>query len=476
MGFLGELLNTIGERGRALIYRQDSADRNGTAPSDTGRFDLGALERLCEVLISVRGEASGVVLAQKIVAQWSLMSSADREGFLAALAERFGADMARLDRAVEAYRNEATPASILELHVAAEPRRQELIRRLNLAPNGIATLVGMREALLAFEREKPELGVVDADFQHLFGSWFNRGFLVLRRIDWSTPANILEKIIRYEAVHEISSWPELRLRLEPQDRRCFAFFHPQLIDEPLIFVEVALTTAVPASIDAVLAADRQPIAAETASTATFYSISNCQKGLRGVSFGNFLIKQVVEDLKRELPGLSTFVTLSPVPGFARWLAQERTAEDSVVLGDEEKAALAILDEPGWPQDERKRAAISEALLPVAAHYFLKAKRPDGRPVDSVSRFHLGNGARVEQIDICGDLSANGMAQSHGLMVNYLYKLDDIEQNHEAYAAKGEIAASATVQKLLRAEPKSGTRSQSKQAAPRKQDAVAREPA
>ena len=213
------------------------------------------------------------------------------------------------------------------MHSAAEPRRQELIRRLNLAPGGTAALVRMREELLRALKEDRELEGVDSDFTHLFSSWFNPGFLVLRPIDWSTPANILEKIIRYEAVHEIGTWDDLRDRLEPPDRRCFAFFHPQLVDEPLIFVEVALTTAVPGAIGELLAEDRVPIPASEANTAVFYSISNCQDGLRGISFGNFLIKQVVEELKRDLPRLATFVTLSPAPGFARWLAEERKHED-----------------------------------------------------------------------------------------------------------------------------------------------------
>ena len=447
---MGELLNTIGERGRALIYRLDEPKT-----TEPGGFDLSALEKLCEVLISVRGEASGVVLAQKIVAQWEGMGNEARERFLLALADRFGADRSRLDAAVEAYKTDPSAASILELHVAAEPRRQEFIRRLNLAPNGISTLVAMREALLGFERARPELNVVDADFQHLFGSWFNRGFLVLKRIDWSTPANILEKIIRYEAVHEISSWSELRLRLEPSDRRCFAFFHPQLVDEPLIFVEVALATDIPASIGTVLSAQRKPISAESATTAAFYSISNCQKGLKGVSFGNFLIKQVVEDLKRELPNLSTFVTLSPVPGFARWLAQERVEGQSGLWSEEDRAVLSLLDDPNWPDHPETPSLIEPVLLAAAAHYLVKAKRGDERPADPVSRFHLGNGARLEQINFRGDLSANGMRQSHGIMVNYLYKLDDIEQNHETYAAKGEVAASSAVRRLLRAEPKPG---------------------
>ncbi|MBY0612726.1 MAG: malonyl-CoA decarboxylase [Beijerinckiaceae bacterium] len=446
MGFLTELLQTIGDRSRSLIYRPPSRPDGRAIRPDISQADL---ETLCELLISVRGEASGVALAQHIVSRWEALSSDERRIFLRTLAERFGADQSRLDAAIAAYQAERTPASILDLHIAAEPRRQELIRRLNLAPKGIATLVQMREELLAFQRDDPGLRVVDADFQHLFGSWFNRGFLVLKRIDWSTPANILEKIIRYEAVHEITSWAELRRRLEPADRRCFAFFHPQLIDEPLIFVEVALATAIPSRIDAVLSVDRKPIAAEEASTAAFYSISNCQEGLRGISFGNFLIKQVVEDLKRELPRLDTFVTLSPVPGLARWLKAEMAEERSSALGEEDKAILKLLDEPGWHLDAEKTATVEKALMSAAAWYLLNAKNAAERPIDPVSRFHLGNGARLEQINFCGDTGPNGRRQSHGIMVNYLYKLDDIEQNHEAFVSKGEVAASAAVTKLLR---------------------------
>ena len=453
MGFLTELLHTITERSRSLMIWQDSSHAVAVASGALSR--PADLERLCELLISVRGEASGVVLAKHIVDLWHVLAPDERRDFLLALADRFGADRARLDRAVDAYRNEASSEAILELHVAAEPRRQELIRRLNLAPNGIATLVAMRQELLTLQRDHPALSVVDADFQHLFGSWFNRGFLVLRRIDWSTPANILEKIIRYEAVHEISSWAELRRRLQPADRRCFAFFHPQLNDEPLIFVEVALTTAIPACIETVLSPERQPIAAETATTAAFYSISNCQEGLRGVSFGNFLIKQVVEDLKRELPGLSTFITLSPVPGFARWLAQERQNAESEVLTGDDRMALQNLDMPDWHKNADIQALVDKALLPAAAWYLLKAKTRHDRPIDPVSRFHLGNGARLEQINLLGDPSPNGLRQSHGVMVNYLYKLDDIEQNHEAFASKGEVAASLAVKKQLRSEQANG---------------------
>jgi malonyl-CoA decarboxylase len=321
-------------------------------------------------------------------------------------------------------------------------------RRLNLAPNGIATLVAMREALLGMKRQDRDLAAVDADFAHLFGSWFNRGFLVLRPISWSTPADILEKIIRYEAVHHISGWDELRRRLAPEDRRCFAFFHPQLPNDPLIFVEVALTRDMPANIADLLAEDRAPINAEDATTAVFYSISNCQEGLRGISFGNFLIKQVVEDLRRELPKLDTFVTLSPVPGFAHWLERERQTEHSDALSVADKAKLAALDEEDWPGRPEIAAALQPVLTAAAAWYFLRARTPDGRVLDPVARFHLGNGARLERINFLADRSPRAMRQAYGLMVNYLYRLGDIEANHEAYAARGEVVTTPQIRKLV----------------------------
>jgi malonyl-CoA decarboxylase len=267
---------------------------------------------------------------------------------------------------------------------------------------------------------------------------------VLRRIDWTTPAHILEKIIRYEAVHEISDWNDLRRRIEPPDRRCFAFFHPALVDEPLIFVEVALTATMPAAIAPILAEKRDPLAPKQATTAVFYSISNCQAGLGGVSFGNFLIKQVVEDLCRELPNLKTYVTLSPVPGFGAWLDRELDAGPASVLPVEDRQTLAGTSKAGWHLDEEGLETVRKALMPAAAHYFLRAKTSAGRPLDPVARFHLGNGARLERVNFPGDLSAKGLRQSRGMMVNYLYDLDTIEKHHEAFANQGAVIASSTV--------------------------------
>jgi malonyl-CoA decarboxylase len=438
--FFGELLQTISERGRALVAR--ARDRRAGARSET-------LADLCEELLSTRGEASGVALAREILGNYAGLTTGPRIAFFEALAGRFGADQARLKIAIEAWQKAPSDASAVTVQAAAEPRRQELLRRLNLAPNGTEALVHMREQLLDVLGRRDDLGAVDTDFVHLFSSWFNRGFLVIRRIDWSTSASVLEKIIRYEAVHKIRGWDDLRRRIEPPDRRCYAFFHPALIDDPLIFVEVALTRDIPAAIAPILTVQREQLSPDKATTAVFYSISNCQRGLAGVSFGHFLIKQVVEEICHEHPKLSTFVTLSPVANFADWLGQQRADENSAVLTADDRAALVNLDVKGWWQKDETREMMREPLLRAAAWYFLRARNSRGAPLDSVARFHLGNGARLEQINWLADGSEKAMAQGHGLMVNYLYDLDDIEKNHEAYAEGHTIVASNAVQRLAR---------------------------
>lgn len=442
--FFGELMQTIVERGRALIAR----DRR-----DAPRVRSENLADHCEALLSVRGEASGAARAGDILARYEELTIGPRIAFFEALAERFGPNRERLDAAIAAWRAKPSDATAAEVHLAAEPRRQELFRRLNLAPGGTAALVNMRAQLLDTLDRRPDLASVNADFIHLFSSWFNRGFLVLRRIDWSTPAVILEKIIRYEAVHKIDSWEDLRSRIDPADRCCYAFFHPALIDEPLIFVEVALSREIPSAIAPILASDRPALEPEKATTAAFYSISNCQRGLAGVSFGNFLIKQVVEEISRDYKKLSTYVTLSPVPDFAAWLRRERKTENSRVLTETDNAALANLDRPLWWQSPQVRDEMQEPLLRAAAWYFLHARNSRGSPVDSVARFHLGNGARLERINFLADMSEKGIDQGCGLMVNYRYDIDDIEKNHEAYAESRAVAASTAVKRLV---PKAGT--------------------
>jgi malonyl-CoA decarboxylase len=443
--FFGELLASISERGRALI---DLARDRRSAPADRSE----SVTELCEELLSGRGEASGVALAADILARYAELTTGPRIAFFEALASRFGHEPEKLDAAIAVWKADPSDHTAAAVHKAAEPRRQELLRRLNLAPGGTAALVRMREQLLDVTGRRDDLKAVDADFVHLFSSWFNRGFLVLRRIDWATPAMILEKIIKYEAVHRIRSWDDLRRRIDPPDRRCYAFFHPALVDEPLIFVEVALTREIPGAIAPILSVQRDSVDAARCTTAVFYSISNCQRGLAGVSFGNFLIKQVVQEICRENARLSTFVTLSPVPDFARWLDRERRTENSVAIPPEDREALAGLDNPGWWQLEEVRDPIEEPLMRAAAWYFTRAKNRRGLPVDSVARFHLGNGARLERINWLGDASERGIGQAHGLMVNYLYELDDIEKNHEAFAESRTVVASNAVKKLVRKAP------------------------
>jgi len=436
--FLGGLLQSVSERGRAFMgYTRDLQ----VSPEDS--------LKQAEALVSGRGEATGVAIARNILAAYTGFSSDDRSKFVLGITRRFGPDLGKLRQAIDKHLAAPDAVSAGHVHAASEPRRQELIRRLNLAPGGTHALVKMREDVLAHLRQSPELKALDDDFVHLFSSWFNRGFLVLRRIDWSTPANILEKIIRYEAVHAIEGWEDLRRRLEPADRRLYGFFHPALVDEPLIFVEVALSGEIPSAIAPLLAEKREALPVSSVKTAVFYSISNAQAGLAGVSFGNFLIKQVVEDLKRELPQLETFVTLSPVPGFARWLAEERKKPEGSAILPEDARALTLLDAPNGLNQPGAAEALSATLLALGAHYFLRAKDAAGRVVDPVARFHLGNGARLERINLSGDMSPKGLAQSHGLMVNYLYDINTIEANHEAFVARGEVAASPAIRKNLR---------------------------
>jgi malonyl-CoA decarboxylase len=384
-------------------------------------------------------------MAREVLDRYHDLDAAGRRSFFETLVREFGPDREKVAKAIEAWGAQPGDGNGGQLHFASEPRRQELIRRLNRAPRGTSELVAMRADLLALMNGQQDLTALDRDVVHLLGSWFNRGFLVLRRIDWSTPANILEQIIRYEAVHEISDWDDLRRRIDPVDRRCYAFFHPALADEPLIFVEVALTETIPAAIAPLLAVDRQPVAIERARTAVFYSISNTQRGLGGISFGSFLIKQVVEELRRELPKLDTFVTLSPVPGFVQWLKQA----NDVPVTDEDRAILKALDEPNWFENAETTAQLRSLLEPLAAHYFLKARTSKGRLIDSVARFHLGNGARLERIDWLGDVSPKGLRESAGIMVNYLYRLGEIEANHEAYRGEGRVAASSALRNLAR---------------------------
>lgn len=407
MTLLADLLSTVFDR----RYRRESHET---------QTDGRPLTELAAALVGSAGETSGLALAEEILSRFSDLNDAAKLAFFRHIATTMNIDPERVRTTLDDYEKAPSKVSYRAFAEAAEPARQEFVRRLNRVPGATGALVQMRANLLRLGRKEPELQALDLDFRHLFASWFNRGFLVLRPISWESPAHILEKIIAYEAVHAIDSWEDLRRRLEPADRRCFAFFHPSMPDEPLIFVEVALSKGIPSSVQDLLAEDRTSMAAEQADTAVFYSISNCQAGLASISFGNSLIKQVAADLAAELAGLKTFVTLSPIPGLSAWLSQEGQS-----LGEDTGTNIQSL----------------------AAYYLLNAKSRGGQPLDPVARFHLGNGAIVHAVHAGADTSDKGRAQSGGTMVNYLYDLSKVAQNHENFVTTREVVATAEVKAL-----------------------------
>jgi malonyl-CoA decarboxylase len=396
-------------------------------------------------LLSERGEASGALLARELHGVLRTLDAGERHGFQRYLASEFQPDTAALRIAAERYLADTTAEAAAALAQAADPPRQELLRRMNMAPGGTGTLIAMRSEITAHLRHEPELKLLDADLKHLFASWFNCGFLELRRIDWQSPAAVLEKLIAYEAVHAIKGWDDLRRRLAP-DRRCFAFFHPALPGEPLIFVEVALVEGLATSMPPLLSQDVEEDTARAQATgadaAIFYSISNCQDGLRGVSFGNFLIKQVVEELRAEFPQLERFSTLSPAPGFRRWLTQQ-LAEES----NPDAALLPKFARDDWWDDPEQSEPLRAALMRLCATYLTRPPS-SGNRIDPVARFHLGNGARLERINWLGNTELRAIQESFGIMVNYLYDHDSIENNHEAFVRGGAIVRSPEVDALM----------------------------
>ena len=411
------------------------------------------IRELCHALLRTKGEASVVTLARRTLDAFARLDSDERERFFEFMRSDLGAEPAALDSALERYRTSPTPESAAALSAAAEPRRQEFLRLMNTAPDGTRDILAMRVALLDALPRRPELKLVDADFVHMLRSWFNRGFLDLHRIDWRTPALVLEKIIEYEAVHQILDWDDLRRRLEA-DRRCFGFFHPSLPDEPLIFVEVALCRGLAGSVTDLLFGEVDPNV--DADTAIFYSISNCQRGLTGVSFGNFLIKQVVRELATENPRLRKFATLSPVPGFRKWLIREvREGRLPVGQGGEE-TALDGIETRDWAAEHAPGEHLRAELSRLCAHYLLRAKR-GSHPLDAVARFHLRNGARLERINWVSDPSPTGLSQSAGMMVNYVYDEAEVVANHEAYVNEGRIAHSRAIASLVASSRDGGRR-------------------
>ena len=453
--WLHNIIDTVAERGRELL---------GLDKGDIGKQDLPAL---CRQLLAGEGEASGIALSQEILRRYAAMNKDDKLAFFQLLAQDFAPDLEKILAAVKDYQHAQTAANLIRLNAAVEPPRQELFRRLNMAPQGTANLVAMRADLLGQLREHAALKSVDADLKHLLSSWFNRGFLQLRDISWTSPAHILEKIINYEAVHAIQGWPDLRRRLM-QDRRCFAFFHPAMPDEPLIFIEVAFVQGLSSEIHPLIDPDAPVLDPKQADTAIFYSINNTQRGLRGISFGNFLIKQVLTDLARQLPWIKLSSTLSPVPSFAaalnEWLdgsdAPAASREFTEILGRHRDTLTQLATqyglEPSLPERalfktllEDYPAAPSAAMSTILGELVLlhlTTPAPNGKLPDPVAMFHLANGARLERINTQADMSAHGIATSYGVMVNYLYDLNTVEINHEAFVTQGRIMLSDALSK------------------------------
>ena len=447
MGWLEQVIDTVAERSLELL---------GLRKADQ---DQVSDQKLCSTLLSRQGEASNIALAHQILLRYAEKISDEKTAFFLMLADTFDPDKELILAAVSEY-DKDSPESLQQLISAVEPPRQELFRRLNMAPRGTAALINLRHDLLQRLANHPRLKVVDADLVHLFSSWFNRGFLLLESIDWNSSAAVLEKLIQYESVHPISGWDDLHRRLQ-SDRLCFAFFHPALPSVPLIFIEVAFTNGITAKIDEIIGSGTRAIDPATADTAIFYSINNSLGGLRGISFGNFLIKQVVAELQLQYPKLKQFSTLSPMPLFRKMLIEKYAIEKSLdadsrlrkiltnrldkilqVAGTDalDEALLKLIDAPG----EHKKL-LQEVLHNLSLCYLTQMKN-DGSLYDPVARFHLSNGARIERINVFANTSASGLNESFGCMVNYLYNPEEVISNHEAFITQNRIMMSKPLQK------------------------------
>ncbi len=407
------------------------------------KHSLSSIEEMCRILLNRRGEASGTALAKEIVDSFNKMSHVAKNDFLLMLTERFAPDSEKISGAAEEYLKNQDNETLYNLSRAVETPRLDLLRLLNIAPGGTSTIIDMRETLLREIKNDGRLGPLEYDLLHVLTAWFNRGFLQFERIDWNTPAVILEKLIAYEAVHEIKGWRDLRRRLE-EDRRCFAFFHPALPHEPLIFVEVAYTRGIASEIQPLINLKKENSERTLPDTAIFYSISNCQDGLKGISFGNFLIKQVVDSISNEMPHIKKYCTLSPIPKFMKWLQKDYLKRGSTILS---RSELKLISTKEWFLGASNRRILRSKLTKLCAQYLCQEKKRN-RPYDPVTRFHLGNGAEIEKINWEADLSPRGLNQSAGLMVNYRYNPARIISNHESYVNDGRIALSGRVKRLI----------------------------
>ena len=431
--FLKKIINSIADAGKELLHKTLPIKKN-----------LETLLELCDDLISYKGVASGIAIAREISEIYLSLSKEDKKKFFIAVDEKFKPNLEAAEKkSLEFIKNKNTN-TLKELSSLAEGNRQEFIRRMNMAPNGTAFLVSMREDLLRFVLEDSSLSNLDEDFRHLFRSWFNPGFLRLERITWDTKAAVLERIISYEKVHKIKDMTDLKRRLD-EDRRFYAYFHPVLPDEPLIFVQVAFTQGLASSVQDIIKpmTPNQP----KADTATFYSISNCQQGLTSVTLGNFLIKRVVYEIQQENPKIKHFGTLSPLPGFAEWVNYVEENKLRSILGSEDYEKVKFLRSTEIKIGDPRIIEHKKIIKKLAVHYLIKEKVND-KPVNAVTRFHLGNGASIENIVINGNISDYGYNESFGIMVNYIYHLDKLEKIHEEYISNHQISYSDKIKKYV----------------------------
>ena len=425
---INDFLGAIADRGLALLGVSNNAQN----------LDVEATVDLCSRLLSSRGNASGLALSYKILKSYDAFSKEDKLSFFQYIISIFSCDLDAAETQASAFLKTKSSKDLEKLSKTTTPRYAEFISRLNQAPSSTMPILNMRSDLLGYLRKNPDLRPLDSAFVQVFSAWFNRGFLGLRSINWATSATILENIIKYEAVHGIADWDDLGRRIKPADRLIYGFFHPNLEDEPLIFVEVALTLEMPDAIGPILSEDRSPVDPKKATTAVFYSISNCQNGLRGIPLGNFLIKQVVEDLRIRFPHLKEFVTLSPVVKFGDWV---RSEPDYTGLRPE------TVTDALYGSDITTPEVFEQTMMPAMAWFLSNQKAKDGKPVDPVCRFHIGNGARLERVNWAARIDENGFDASYTIMVNYKYIIDDIEKNHEAFESDGTVTIAPAIKKL-----------------------------
>ena len=437
-------MNIIGRFTKNLVDSVADAGEKFLNYSKLRGTSTQILLKLCDDLISHKGVASGIALAREVVVNYSKLSDPEKLEFFKELYQNMGPNLEEISKVASKFTKSPNEESLVDLKNQLKSKRQKLFSRMIMAPSGTRAIVSLREDLLGFIPENNSLKTIDEELRTLLTSWFNPGFLTLEKIDWNTEASILEKIIQYESVHTITDWKDLKNRLTI-NRRCFAYFHPALDDEPLIFVEIALTTGISSSIQSIINDDDK--VEQQADTAIFYSINNCQHGLKRVPLGNFLIKMVVTELTMELPSIKKYSTLSPIPGFADWLKKEIASNDSKFLTEDSRETFKLLEDKLWYQNSAKSKKLKKPLIKACAHYLLLEKKY-GKPINPVARFHFGNGAKLYRINWMGNTSEHGIDKSFGIMVNYLYNLKKIEANHEAYLQNGELAISKSVKSIL----------------------------